>query len=248
MFSTLDSRLNPCLMSKFNNLGLIKLCIFLLCMGAMSYYIYNQPDCIKMTVGGSVRCSCDFASRGDWNKFKADTKGLNGDGWQYVTLSSDPCKKVESSETTSSNSNSQPSNMITDGRVDNYNPEQPSIQNSQPAQPKIDETPQTETKRSIDSVALIQHFSTREKWGDYLSDKLPLSYRYKDLKFTFKKPDTILMVDCYNSSGLYKTFSCKQHDNVITLANSNMFFAMNEGMLYLIDPQQHTRMQLSMDK
>lgn len=55
------------------------------------YYMYSQPDCIRIIPDGSVRCECEYKSSDAWDKYKKDTKGA----WEAVAFPDgyDPCKK-----------------------------------------------------------------------------------------------------------------------------------------------------------
>lgn len=67
--------------------------IFILFFGGCYYLIESNvgATCIRMTVDQSVKCECDFNSNDEWQKFKDETSGYKGDGWESVIVEGDGC-------------------------------------------------------------------------------------------------------------------------------------------------------------
>lgn len=105
---------------------------------------------------------------------------------------------------------------------------------------------QSENLKSYqDSIELMKQDWKNGNDGKFIiSNKLPLTYSYGSEKYTFKKENDSLKVDCYNSTGLYGTFSCNQKDNKLIM-NADGFFSLNEGNLYLVSTVKHYSIQLA---
>lgn len=102
------------------------------------------------------------------------------------------------------------------------------------------------TIKTVDTIELIKQDWKHGNDGKFmLSDKLPLTYSYGSEKYIFKRENDSIKVDCYNSTGLYGTFSCNQQDNKLIM-DADGFFDMTNGKLSLISPTKKYAIQLAL--
>jgi hypothetical protein len=223
--------------------------VVVIVLTVISYkYYFTGYDCVKVKIDGSVHCSCEFDNKDGWRNFK----NLLGNDWEPVTFPSgyEPCKGFKGIDNENRNSqlqlDSHGNALATQDEPKNSN--ESDSRRFVVEQPKNNNDNRVVETSQVDTIPLLRDWKSNEKPGLYLSNKLPLSYAHKNLKFTFYKEDDLIKVKCFDDGELYNTFTCTLHDNIFDIENADGFFSFSGGKLTLVYPKEHSLMPLYMAK
>ncbi len=211
-------------------------------------YYFTGYDCVKVKLDGSVHCSCEFNDKEGWHNFK----NLLGSNWEPVTFPSgyDPCEGFKNLNNETNTTQSQSSSYEDAVEIQ----DESAIRKDTVSTASITELPKGSSYDKVaesprtDTVPLLRDGLENEKPGYYLSNRLPLSYTHRNLKFTFYKDGDLIKVKCYDDGELYNTFTCTLNNNVLNIENAEGFFAFSDGQLTLVYPEERKFLGLYMAK